>query len=114
MKEAAFGLVPDLAGTHPLVAAVGYRRALDICLTTRPVGAGEAVATGLAVRAVPARDRLAAVDDAGGIPGGAGARNGGGTKQLLSGAALRSPPEQRLAERPARWVGCALLASFGG
>ena len=57
MKEPALGLVPDLTGTKPLVEAVGYQRALEICATTRMVGAEEAVDIGLALTAVPA-DRL--------------------------------------------------------
>jgi enoyl-CoA hydratase/carnithine racemase len=57
MKEPALGLVPDLTGTKPLVEAVGYQRALEICATTRMVGAEEAVGIGLALTAVPA-DRL--------------------------------------------------------
>ena len=43
MKESALGLVPDLAGTKPLVEAVGYARALEICATARMVEASEAV-----------------------------------------------------------------------
>src|SRR3954470_5692007 len=54
MKESALGLVPDLTGTKPLVEAVGYQRALEICATTRMVGAEEAVTIGLALTAVPA------------------------------------------------------------
>ena len=54
MKEPALGLVPDLTGTKPLVEAVGYQRALEICATTRMVGAEEAVDIGLALTAVPA------------------------------------------------------------
>ena len=54
MKEPALGLVPDLTGTKPLVEAVGYQRALEICATTRMVGAEEAVHIGLALTAVPA------------------------------------------------------------
>ena len=57
MKEPALGLVPDLTGTKPLVEAVGYQRALELCATTRMVGAQEAVTIGLALTAVPA-DRL--------------------------------------------------------
>jgi len=56
MRETSLGLVPDLAGTSPLVRAVGYARALEICVTGRFVGAQEAVAIGLATVAVPARD----------------------------------------------------------
>lgn len=57
MAEVTRGIVPDLGGTHPLVRAVGYSRAVDICLTGRRVGAAEAVASGLALRSVP-RDAL--------------------------------------------------------
>jgi len=53
MRETSLGLVPDLAGTSPLVRAVGYPRALEICATGRFVGAQEAVAIGLAAVAVP-------------------------------------------------------------
>lgn len=54
MKEAALGLVPDLTGTKPLVDAVGYPRALEICATARNVGADEAVRIGFVLDAVPA------------------------------------------------------------
>jgi enoyl-CoA hydratase/carnithine racemase len=53
MRETSLGLVPDLGGTAPLVAAVGTARALEICATGRFVGAQEAVALGLANIAVP-------------------------------------------------------------
>jgi enoyl-CoA hydratase/carnithine racemase len=60
MREVSYGLVPDLAGTAPLIAAVGYPAALEICATGRTVDAGEAVARGLALRAVPRNDLPAA------------------------------------------------------
>ena len=63
MKEPALGLVPDLTGTKPLVEAVGYQRALEICATTRMVGADEAVSIGLALTAVPADQLETAVAD---------------------------------------------------
>ena len=53
MRETSLGLVPDLAGTSPLVRSIGYARALEICATGRFVGAQEAVAIGLATVAVP-------------------------------------------------------------
>jgi enoyl-CoA hydratase/carnithine racemase len=53
MRETSLGLVPDLAGTTPLVSLVGVARALEICATGRFVGASEAVAMGLANVAVP-------------------------------------------------------------
>jgi len=62
MAETALGIVPDLGGTHPLVHAVGYARAVEICLTGRSVGADEAVAIGLALRAVPPAELDAEVD----------------------------------------------------
>ncbi len=63
MKETALGLVPDLTGTKPLVEAVGYSRALEICATARMVGAEEAVRIGIALTAVPADDLDATVTD---------------------------------------------------
>jgi enoyl-CoA hydratase/carnithine racemase len=63
MRETSLGLVPDLGGTTPLVAAVGTARALEICATGRFVGAPEAVALGLATIAVPRQDLEAATSD---------------------------------------------------
>jgi enoyl-CoA hydratase/carnithine racemase len=63
MAETTLGIVPDLGGTLPLVRAVGYSRAVEICLTGRPVGAQEAVAVGLAQRSVPRGGLDAAVDE---------------------------------------------------
>ena len=57
MKEPALGLVPDLAGTKPLVDLVGYSRALEICATARYVEADEARHLGIATAVVP-RDEL--------------------------------------------------------
>jgi len=63
MRETSLGLVPDLAGTSPLVRSVGYARALEICATGRFVGAREAVAIGLASLAVPPVDLDGAARD---------------------------------------------------
>jgi enoyl-CoA hydratase/carnithine racemase len=60
LPEPTLGLVPDLTGTSNLVELVGYSRAMEICLTGRPVRAAEAHAMGLANVVVP-RDQL---DDA--------------------------------------------------
>jgi enoyl-CoA hydratase/carnithine racemase len=62
MREPTLGLVPDLTGTGPLVDAVGYSRALEICLSGRWVEAEEALAIGLAcevtsVEALASRSR---------------------------------------------------------
>lgn len=38
MAETSLGIVPDLGGSKPLVDAVGFSRALEICVTGRRVG----------------------------------------------------------------------------
>ena len=63
MKEPALGMVPDLAGTEPLLDAVGYSRALEICITGRMVGAREAYELGLATAVVPDDQLESATDD---------------------------------------------------
>ncbi len=63
MREPILGLVPDLTGTKPLVELVGYARALEICATTRWVGAEEARAIGLATAVVPVEELADAVSD---------------------------------------------------
>lgn len=111
MKEAVLGIVPDLAGTKPLVEAVGYPRALEWCATGRPVGAPEAHAAGL-VSAVAPADRLAETVD--GLVDGLLAANGGAvaaTKALLRGASGRTLPEQAAAERVAQTARLQALAA---
>jgi enoyl-CoA hydratase/carnithine racemase len=102
MKESALGLVPDLTGTKPLVEAVGYPRALEICATARFVGADEALALGLATVVCPqaelddtVADLVAALTAA--LPG--AVRE---TKALLQAAPARSLDEQRRCEREAQ------------
>jgi enoyl-CoA hydratase/carnithine racemase len=56
MAEVSLGLVPDLGGTKRLVELVGYARALEICITGRRIGAGEADRLGLATSVVPSDD----------------------------------------------------------
>jgi len=53
MRETSLGLVPDLAGTYPLVRLTGYARALELCATGRWVGAEEAARLGVATSVVP-------------------------------------------------------------
>jgi enoyl-CoA hydratase/carnithine racemase len=115
MKESAFGLVPDLSGTHPLVTAVGYRRALEICLTARPVGAAEAVGSGLAVRSVPAAELPIAAEELAATIAGLAPGTAVATKGLLAGAHLRTHHEQRDEERRTQ-IGRirSLLAAFSG
>jgi enoyl-CoA hydratase/carnithine racemase len=112
MKEPALGLVPDLTGTKPLVEAVGYARALEICATTRMVSAEEAMAIGLANVVVPAAELAATVTDLAGalavaLPG--AVRE---TKALLQGASGRSLDEQRRHEREAQVRRLRELASM--
>ena len=102
MKEPALGLVPDLAGTKPLVDIVGLPRALELCLTTRMVGAAEARELRLAEMVVPGADLDTAV--AGLVaallaPDPATAR---AVKKLLAGAPARTLEEQAAAERTAQ------------
>ena len=102
MKEPALGLVPDLVGTKPLVAAVGYARALEICASARAVSGAEAGEIGLAQVVVPAGD----LDDALGASVAALTAHPHGavtaTKALLQAAPGRSLDDQRLAERIAQ------------
>lgn len=50
------GLIPGGYATLLLPAAVGLKRALDLCLTAREVSAAEALALGLISRVVPAKE----------------------------------------------------------
>jgi enoyl-CoA hydratase/carnithine racemase len=102
MKEPALGLVPDLAGTKPLVGLVGYSRALEICATARYVEGDEARALGIATAVVPRSELEAATSDlvAAVLESNAGAVRE--TTALLQGAASASLDEQRLAERTAQ------------
>lgn len=102
MKEAALGLVADLTGTKPLVEAVGYSRALEICATARMVGAEEAVRIGIALTAVPTEQLAATVSHlveslTAPMPG--AVRE---TKALLQTAAASSLDDQRRLEREAQ------------
>lgn len=102
MKEAALGLVPDLTGTKPLVEAVGYSRALEICATARNISAAEAGDLGLATVVVPAADLEGTTGDlvaalTAPLPG--VARE---TKAILQGAEMRDLEDQRRVEREAQ------------
>ncbi|NKY13842.1 enoyl-CoA hydratase/isomerase family protein [Streptomyces somaliensis DSM 40738] len=102
MRETGLGLVPDLAGTQPLVAAVGYARALEICVTGRFVHADEAERIGLANLVVPADELDAAVRDLTAALLSAERDAVVETKALLRDAAGRTYEEQRAAERAAQ------------
>lgn len=102
MKEPALGLVPDLTGTRPLVDAVGYARALEICATSRVVGAPEALEIGLATMVCPVAELDDALTDlvaAVTAPMAGAVRE---TKALLQGASERTLDEQRRYEREAQ------------
>jgi enoyl-CoA hydratase/carnithine racemase len=102
MKEPALGLVPDLAGTKPLVDLVGYSRALEICATARYVEADEARDLGIATAVVPRSELDGTTKD---LVDALLATNGGAvreTKALLHAAGDRDLDAQRLAERQAQ------------
>lgn len=102
LRETQLGLVPDLGGLQPLLAAVGPARATEMALTGRPVGAAEALAWGLVNAVVPAEGVDAALETLTepllGPPAGAITE----TLALLLDSAHRSLDEQLLAERTAQ------------
>jgi enoyl-CoA hydratase/carnithine racemase len=102
MKESALGLVPDLTGTKPLVEAVGYSRALEICVTARMVGAREAAEIGLATAVVPADQLQAATADLAAALTAPMDGVGRATKALLQDAHDRELDDQRRLEREAQ------------
>lgn len=104
MAEPKLGIVPDLGGTYPLVRAVGYARAVEICLTGRRVGAAEAVELGLALRAVPAAELGAAVDELAAALVSAPPKAAAETLALLSGVADGLDPASALAAERAAQV----------
>ena len=102
LREPALGLVPDLTGTHPLVAAVGYARALEICVTARWVDAPEALRLGLVQAVAPAGGLAAVTDDLVTALLATDPRAARATRSVLRGAAHRTPQEQRAVERAAQ------------
>jgi len=102
MREPALGLVPDLAGTKPLVDLVGVSRALEICATTRWVHAQEAAALGLATAVVPRADLDSAVQSLVAGLTAAPAAAVRATHALLLAAPDRTHAEQQRAERQAQ------------
>jgi enoyl-CoA hydratase/carnithine racemase len=99
MREVTLGLVPDLAGTEPLIASVGYHRALEICLTGRMIEAEEALALGLAEIVVPDAELASTVDDLVDAILGAPDPTVVSTKRLLAEGRLRTREEQSGLER---------------
>ncbi|MEW2455812.1 enoyl-CoA hydratase/isomerase family protein [Streptomyces albus] len=113
MRETSLGLVPDLAGTHPLVGLVGYARALEICATGRFVHADEAERVGLANLVVDAAQLEGAVTDLAAALLASPRDAVIETKALLAGAGARSYDEQRAAERAAQARRLRDLAGLG-
>ncbi|MCM2391540.1 enoyl-CoA hydratase/isomerase family protein [Streptomyces albipurpureus] len=113
MRETSLGLVPDLTGTHPLVALVGYARALEICATGRFVHAEEAERTGLANLLVPLAELDDAVRDLAAALLAAPRDAVIETKVLLRGATNRTYDEQRTVERAAQARRLRDLAGLG-
>jgi enoyl-CoA hydratase/carnithine racemase len=111
MKEPSLGLVPDLAGTWPLVHAVGYARALEICATGRWVGAEEAASLGLVQHVVPVARLQSAVDELVAALLSAPRDAVRATKALLREAPARTPSQQQAAERRAQVDRLRALAS---
>jgi enoyl-CoA hydratase/carnithine racemase len=111
MREASFGLVPDLTGTASLVRTVGYARALEICVTGRWVAAEEAVRIGLATLAVPRVDLPGACADLVAALLAADRDTVRETKALLMGATERGEHDQYAAERAAQARRLAALAA---
>ncbi|HUW78332.1 MAG TPA: enoyl-CoA hydratase/isomerase family protein [Candidatus Nanopelagicaceae bacterium] len=102
LKETSLGLVPDLAGTKPLVNLLGYSRALEIALAGEPVDAQRALMIGLVNSVVPVAEletfvdafvaKLVALPDA----------SMRATKRLILGALERDFAHQEDAERRAQ------------
>jgi enoyl-CoA hydratase/carnithine racemase len=112
MRETTLGLVPDLGGTHPLVEAIGYPRALEICVTGRWVDADEARKLGLATIVVDRDDMDGTVDDLAGAVLASPRNAVTSTKALLRGAMSRDHDEQLLAERVSQVGRIHELAAF--
>ncbi len=111
LPEPTLGLVPDLTGTSNLVELVGYSRAMEICLTGRPVGAAEAHAMGLANAVVPREqldDAVAQLTAALLAPPVAASR---ATAALVRSAVRNDPETQDAAERSAQVLRLQELAS---
>ncbi|HEV7208806.1 MAG TPA: enoyl-CoA hydratase/isomerase family protein [Mycobacteriales bacterium] len=114
LPEPSLGIVPDLGGTHPLVRAVGYSLALEICLTGRRIGAAEAFRIGLANVVVPDDQLDSAVLDL--VAAVLGPVRGAATetKALLAAALRQDVEEQRAAERAAQVRRLAALRGAAG
>lgn len=113
MRETSWGLVPDLAGTGPLVAAVGYGRALEICASGRFIEVDEAQTIGLVHRVAPADGLVTAAEELLAPILGADAGAVGELKHLLDGAdsAADQPGRERAAQIRRLQAMAAMLGS---
>lgn len=114
MKETQLGLVPDLGGTHPLVRAVGYPAALEICVSGRRVGAREAIDRGIAFSSVPAAELDAEVQRLAASFLTALPEAAVETKRLLRGAADLTRSQQCAQERQSQRRRITHLSSLMG
>lgn len=113
MRETSWGLVPDLAGTWPLVRSIGYGRALEICATGREVSADEGYRLGFVTRVDADPDAVLAdlMTSMRATPPGAVRE----LVALLRGAPERTAVEQQAAERAAQARRLrSLLSLLGG
>lgn len=102
MAETSLGLVPDLAGTQPLVRAVGEQAAIELCLSGRVVDAAEALRLGLVHAVVAPEELLDAVDELVAGVLAHPAASVAATLDLLRGAGSRPAAEQQERERRAQ------------
>ena len=110
LPEATLGLVPDLTGTSTLAELVGYARALEVCVTGRPVTSAEALSWGLANAVVPAAEldgAVATLVAAVTAPPAGAVRE---TAALVRSAVRNDPDTQDAAERAAQARRLAELA----
>ena len=56
--EITLGVTPGTGGSQRLTRAVGKAKAMELCLTGRMMGAGEAEAAGLVARVIPAAELI--------------------------------------------------------
>lgn len=85
----AIGLTPDGGMTATLPAAVGRARALDMFLTNRPMGAAEALGSGLASRVVDDDNLRLATDGIADVIAAGPPRALAATKRLVRDAGVR-------------------------
>lgn len=102
MKEAVFGLIPDLTGTATLVRSVGYGRALELCASARTFGAQEALSLAVIHDLVPAGELDDGLERWITALTAHGANSVRDLKQLLMGADQVSLVRQRERERAAQ------------